>query len=87
MTTADATLGTVKPSDITDDQVVQACIDWHGGPGDGWVTDLLVERTGATYEVVEAAMERADDRDLIDYGVSLRGAWATPEGKSLLTNG
>lgn len=75
----------MKRSDITDQQVVEACIEYRQIPfGNGFALDILVARTGAPYKVAEAAMERADDRGLIDYGVSLRTAWATEKGRALL---
>lgn len=74
----------MKRSDITDTQVVAACMEWKASNPDGFVTDLLVRRTGAPHKVAEAAMRRALDNGFIDYGVSLRTAWATPEGKHML---
>ena len=71
--------------DITDAQVVQAVIDARVGGLKQWPYDLLMERTGQPFKVCYAAMERACDRDYIEYGVSLRTAWPTPKGEALLT--
>lgn len=76
----------MKRSDITDEQVVQACIDFHDshGPVSGV---RLIEQTGAPRSVVTAAMERASRRNLIDYGVSLWSAWPTDKGRALVDDG
>lgn len=75
----------MKRSDISDLQVVACAVRWRNGRGDKFVTDLIVDETGAPYKVAEAAMERAVDRGLLEYGVSLRTAWATDAGLALLT--
>lgn len=69
----------MKRGDVTDEDVVRACRDGH--PESIW---RLMTETGAPYKVAEAAMERACRRGLIDYGVSLRTAWAEPKGLALL---
>ena len=46
--------------------------------------DVLMETTGQPFKVCYRAMERAADRDLIGYGVSLRTGWITSKGKELL---
>lgn len=46
--------------------------------------DYLSEWTGYPEKVCYAAMERAVDHDLIEYGVSLRTGWLTEKGKSVL---
>lgn len=74
--------------DISDEEVVQACKDFHDGPKGvirpaSW--QLIAQRTGQAEKVVYAAMQRAFDRGLIEYGVSLRTAWATDKGRELLT--
>lgn len=74
----------MKRSDITDVQVVQACIDFHAGT-DRISGGLLMERTRAPRSVVLAAMDRAEKRGLIEYGVSLWSAWPTDEGWALFT--
>ncbi|HAM56407.1 MAG TPA: hypothetical protein DCQ64_13820 [Candidatus Rokubacteria bacterium] len=84
--------------DITDIQVLQAYVDaavtW-GRSADGcieaqprgagrWPYELLAQRTGQPEKVCYAAMERAERRGLIDYGVSLRAGFLTDKGKELL---
>lgn len=51
-----------------------------------WPYDLLMERTGECFKVCYKSMERACDRDLIEYGVSLRSGWLTDKGKALLAS-
>lgn len=46
--------------------------------------DFLMEETGQSFKVCYRAMERADKRGLIDYGVSLRTGWLTEKGLELL---
>jgi len=72
-----------KRSDITDEQVVRACQLAHQD-SKKFATDILAEQTGAPAKVIYAAMERADDRELIEWGVSLRTAWPTAKGLALL---
>lgn len=74
--------------DITDRQCVEAAVRYHArlalklrgtyGP------EILAEATGQPYKVCIRAYERAVQRGYLDFGVSLRTAWATPEGKELL---
>lgn len=45
---------------------------------------ILQEMTGQCEKVCYRAMERAADRDLIEYGVSLRTGWLTEKGEKLL---
>ena len=45
---------------------------------------ILQRMTGQPEKVCYRAMERADDRGLVDYGVSLRTGWLTDEGIALL---
>lgn len=72
----------MKRSDITDEQVVQACVDAALLPTTAG--DLLMKRTGAPWKVAEGAMYRTARRGLIDYGVSLWHAFPTLEGRKLL---
>lgn len=51
-----------------------------------WPYVLLMERTGQPMKVCYRAMERADDRGLLEYGVSLRTAWITEKGRALLAS-
>lgn len=67
--------------DVTDRMVLEAIRD-RARPTD--TIALLMERSGQPEKVCEAAMERAEKRGLIDYGVSLRTAWTTEKGVSFL---
>lgn len=46
--------------------------------------EALAAETGQPEKVCYRAMERAERRGLIEYGVSLRTGWLTPAGKTLL---
>lgn len=72
-----------KRSDITDAQIVKACQDAHK-EHTKFASEILQEETGAPMKVIYAAMERADARGLIEWGVSLRSAWPTEKGLSIL---
>jgi hypothetical protein len=73
--------------DISDLLVCQAVHDRSRDILDMPMLDeLLQERTGEHMKVVYAALERASDRCLIEYGVSLRGAWLTANGCALLAD-
>lgn len=71
--------------DVSDVQVVEACLKFHTNRSGKHSLDLLVEATGQPMKVCYRAMERAGRRGLIDYGVSLRTAFATEKGKVLET--
>jgi hypothetical protein len=64
----------MKRSDITDEQVIEACKARMRGDALDAVS-YLMDKTGAPCKVVCAAMERSYDRGLIEVGVSLRMAW------------
>lgn len=50
-----------------------------------WAYDVLMaENPGLPFKVAYAAMQRADDHDLLDYGVSLRGGFPTDAGRQML---
>ncbi len=85
--------------DVTDLMVCQAYADAKVGrpvmslglfgigkplPAYPWPYDLLMSRTGECFKVCWKAMERACDRDLIEYGTNLRSGWLTDKGKALL---
>ena len=44
----------------------------------------LAKRFDCSQKLAYSACERAAERDLIEYGVSLRTAWLTEKGKALL---
>lgn len=70
--------------DVSDAQVVRACADFHRDPANEDVIARLVRQTLQPAKVCVRALERACERGLIDYGVSLRTAWVTTKGESLL---
>lgn len=69
--------------DITDRQVCEAFAAFadHGLP---FADERLMAATGQCDKVCYRAMERADGRGLVEYGVSLRSGWLTDKGKALL---
>jgi hypothetical protein len=69
---------TVATKDITDRQVCEAVRDWKHT--NVFADELLATRTGQPLKVATSALERAERRGLIDYGVSLRTAWLTDAG-------
>jgi hypothetical protein len=70
--------------DITDVQVLLAYRQWHAEGGERWPYDILMQETGQPEKVCIAAMERACDRGLIEYGISLRTGWITQKGEAHL---
>lgn len=71
--------------DVTDTQVVTACRDYCAGDGTlRFPLFILMKRTGEPEMVCFRAMERAEGRRLIEYGVSLRTAWPTEKGLALI---
>lgn len=73
-----------KRSMISDVQVLAAYAlarQHRAGP---WPYEILSIATGAPEKVTYAACERAEDRGLLDCGVSLRSGWITPKGHALL---
>lgn len=74
----------MKVADVTDEMVAAACVISHRQPGLAPISlEVLTYFTSAPDKVASRAMERAARRGLIDFGVSLRTAWATPEGAKL----
>lgn len=70
--------------DISDAQVVLAVREAHAGGWREWPHIILMRMTGQPLKVCWRAMERADDRELIECGTSLRTAWPTAAGLALL---
>lgn len=76
--------------DITDRKVVEACVKLLSGEQREvgkctGIIDLLQSMTGQSEKVCLRAAERAQERGLIESGVSIHWAWATEKGKELLT--
>jgi hypothetical protein len=55
------------------DDVIAAIRDRRQTPGAPWPYEMLADRY--TPESVLDLMERLDEADILDYGVSLRSAW------------
>ena len=70
--------------DITGLQVVQAQQRWRDNDHGPWAYEILQVETGQPEKVCYKCMERAADRGLLEYGVSLRTAWLTDKGEALL---
>ena len=49
-----------------------------------WTESILERATGQCTKVCYRAMERASDREYIEYGTSLHSGWLTADGKKLL---
>ncbi len=72
--------------DISDAQVCRAYHLWIEEGRNRWPYEYLMEWTGEPLKVCERAMERAVDRDLVEYGVTMRSGWLTSKGRELLEN-
>ena len=83
---------TMARKDITDREVCEACLDAHqrceDSSGEELVSgfELLCLRTGQPEKVVLAAMDRACDRGLIEYGAGVGSSWVTDTGRKLLND-
>lgn len=78
--------------DVTD-QMVCCAVDLHrqvaqmfGYKKAPWPYEILAQFLGEPEKVCYRAMERACDRELLDYGVSLRSGWLTKKGHEVLRN-
>jgi hypothetical protein len=69
---------------ISDKAVCEAYRAYAEDPSRNSPERYLMTLTGEAEKVCWAAMERALERGLIDYGVSLRAGWLTEKGKALL---
>ena len=75
--------------DITDKQVCEAYAQYDklctlNALNIEYPNEILHRITGQVEKVCYRAMERAHERGLIDFGVSLRTGWLTEKGKELL---
>jgi hypothetical protein len=66
--------------DISDKQVLEAFMNRGETP----VVEYLMKQTGECEKVVYAALNRADERGFLEYGVSIRQAWITEAGYNYL---
>ena len=82
----------MSTKDVTDKMVCDAYAEMHRqryqGPDKPWANYeypyvILMRMTGECEKVCYRAMERACDRDLVEFGVSLRTGWLTEKGKAL----
>ena len=61
---------------ISDQVVKEACEERLNDPTAGFLTDIIMRRTGAPEKVVMAKLLHCDRRHMTDFGVSLRtGYW------------
>lgn len=76
----------IRTRDITDKQVVEACKEFHHKVQYNTPTGygLLLKATGAAPKVILAAMFRAHENGLIDYGTSITVAFPTQKGLDLV---
>ncbi len=73
--------------DISDQQVVWAVSTakiLRDRGIDVWPGELLATVLGQPVKVCYRCLERAFERDFLEYGVSLRSAWLTEKGQNLL---
>lgn len=72
---------------VSDKDVCRAVADFRAAGMKGpWPYELLAQRTGQPEKVCFRAMERAVNRGLLEYGVSVRTAWLTDNGEALLAS-
>jgi len=82
----------VARKDISDKQVCEAYAEAAKQRRPDWSYnyempyEILQRVTGEVEKVCYKAMERAEKRGYIEYGVSLRTGWLTKEGLELLNN-
>lgn len=87
MRAAGVLLITMATKHISDKQVVEAVAIYNRNRNRDrglWPYELLANSTSECEKVCLRAMERAASRGLLEYGVSLRTAWLTEEGRKLL---
>ena len=75
-----------KRADISDYEVCLAYSNYKYNPAD-YAYEILGEKFKVSYKVAYAACKRACERDLVEYGVSLRTGWLTDKGLELLKAG
>lgn len=74
----------MKTSDITDLMVCEAVAEYQSDPyNKPFPYEIIAKKTGCAEKVAFRAMERADGRGYLEYGVSLRTAWLTEKGLEL----
>lgn len=71
--------------DIHTKTVLLACYKFHSGLDARAPWKIIMDETGAPEKVVYSAMEREEKNGYLECGVSLRTAWLTDKGKSMLS--
>lgn len=74
----------MKRSDISNIEVCQAVAEYQRVQGN-FPYEILARKFNCSEKLAYSACERAEKKDLIDYGVSLRTGWLTEKGKQLLS--
>jgi len=65
--------------------VCEAVVEYQSDPHKNlFPYEAIAKQTGCAEKVAFRAMERAEDREYLEYGVSLRTACLTEKGKELL---
>ena len=72
-----------KREHISDYEVCLAVQEYQNTMGD-FPYEVLARKFDCSEKLAYSACERASDRSLIDYGVSLRTGWLTEEGEAIL---
>lgn len=75
----------MRTKDIDTKTVLLACHDFHSDFDFRAPWKIIMEETGAPEKVVYSAMEREEKRGYLECGVSLRTAWLTDEGMTMLS--
>lgn len=70
-----------KRSDITDEEILDACRRFHAEGCRGLTVDMALAHKYPT-KVILAKMQQMADRGLINYGTSLRTAWVVEHPES-----
>ena len=73
----------MRRSDISTLIVLEAAERAHTEKA-GMTWQYIQRKTAAPEKVINAAMQREDDRGFLEWGVSLRTAWLTDTGKAKL---
>lgn len=74
----------MSTKDVTDLDVCRAYADAKAMGYARFPHELLAERTGQCEKVCFRAMERAERRGFVEYGVSRRLGWLTEKGQAFL---
>lgn len=75
---------TFQAKHISDEQVCRAVAHYHADCMRPWPYEALAVELGCHEKVAYRACQRACERDLVDYGISLRSGWLTDKGWALI---